>query len=229
VSEASLPGIKDLSTAEMLLVERQCNCFEDTWDAWHEGAPPVLEEYLTGIMGPAAEVLFCELLHLELAYRRQHGERPTLDEYLPRFPNRERLVRGVFAREELEATGPEPAPEPSGTLPHIPGYDLEGVLGKGGMGIVYRARQLRANRVVALKMIRPGFEASPQHLELFWAEAKAVACFQHPNIVPLYEVGEHWRSDCKAPLSRLPGRPSSSRRWRGPCTTPTRRVSSTAT
>jgi hypothetical protein len=138
VSEASLPGIKDLSTAEMLLVERQCNCFEDTWDAWHEGAPPVLEEYLIGIMGPAAGVLFCELLHLELAYRRQHGERPTLDDYLPRFPDRERLVRGVFAREGLGATLPEPAAEGGGRdcRHHHPGHGQDdqpgGVAGTGG-------------------------------------------------------------------------------------------------
>jgi hypothetical protein len=94
-----LPGIEDLYTAEMLLVERQCNHFEDAWKAWHGGSPPVLEEHLGGLTGPAAGVLFCELLHLELAYRRQQGERPTLEDYLPRFPDRERLVRGVFAGE----------------------------------------------------------------------------------------------------------------------------------
>ena len=74
--------------------------------------------------------------------------------------------------------------------PAFPGYTIEGVLGRGGMGIVYKAQQLKANRVVALKMILTSKHASVQDQVRFQMEAEAVARLQHPNIVQLHEVGE---------------------------------------
>jgi tetratricopeptide (TPR) repeat protein/tRNA A-37 threonylcarbamoyl transferase component Bud32 len=73
----------------------------------------------------------------------------------------------------------------------IAGYELLEVLGQGGMGIVYKARQVRLNRLVALKMIRAGEHATRRELARFRTEAQAVAQIQHPNIVQIYEVGEH--------------------------------------
>jgi hypothetical protein len=96
VSEASLPSIADLPAAEVLPVERQCNRFEAAWKAWREGPRPSLEEHLAGVGEAARDVLLCELLHLELVYRRQRGEIPSLADYVSRFPDRERL-RLVFA------------------------------------------------------------------------------------------------------------------------------------
>jgi formylglycine-generating enzyme required for sulfatase activity len=74
--------------------------------------------------------------------------------------------------------------------PEVPGYEILGVLGHGGMGVVYRARQLKANRLVALKMIRSVEHASPTDRLRFQIETEAVACLQHPHIVQLYEAGE---------------------------------------
>jgi formylglycine-generating enzyme required for sulfatase activity/tRNA A-37 threonylcarbamoyl transferase component Bud32 len=74
--------------------------------------------------------------------------------------------------------------------PDVPGYEILGLLGHGGMGVVYRARQLKANRLVALKMILALEHATPEDRLRFQIETEAVARLQHPHIVQLYEAGE---------------------------------------
>ncbi len=73
----------------------------------------------------------------------------------------------------------------------VPGYELLSVLGQGGMGVVYKARQVELGRVVALKMILHAEHAGTAQRERFLVEAQAVARLQHPNIVQIYEIGEH--------------------------------------
>jgi tetratricopeptide (TPR) repeat protein len=83
-----------------------------------------------------------------------------------------------------------PAAPPTAELPRIAGYEVEEVLGRGGVGVVYRARHLRLNRPVALKMLLAGPYARPQERERFLREAEAVAGLRHPNVVQLYDVGD---------------------------------------
>jgi serine/threonine-protein kinase len=95
-----------------------------------------------------------------------------------------RLARGIDA--PTQRSGHE---QPS-DFPAIPGYEILGVLGRGGMGVVYRARQTRLKRIVALKMILAGASADDGELARFQIEAEAIARLHHPNIVQVYETGE---------------------------------------
>src|SRR5215468_8249111 len=99
-------------------------------------------------------------------------------------------LNAMFPQGRVSGTSPSPLPE-NGVLPRVPGYEVEAVLGQGGAGVVFRARDLRLGRPVALKMLLAGAYAGPTERARFQREAEAVAGLCHANIVQIYEVGEH--------------------------------------
>lgn len=118
-------------------------------------------------------------------------------ELLPELKERWRQVRRLEAEldaafpPEREGRGADPGPSPPGDhLPRILGYEVERLLGRGGMGVVFRARHLRLNRVVALKLALAGAYAAPRERERFQREAEAVAALRHPHVVQVYDVGD---------------------------------------
>jgi tetratricopeptide (TPR) repeat protein/tRNA A-37 threonylcarbamoyl transferase component Bud32 len=172
--------------------------------AWRRGEPALVETYLAShptLRGDTQAIL--DLIYNELVLREETGERPVLDEYLQRFPELAGELTVQFEVEHaIDATSStldskrlaagRPAKPPRGTanIPTVPGYEIFGELGRGGMGVVYKARQVRLNRIVALKMILAGDHASAEASVRFLAEAESVARLHHPHIVQIFACGD---------------------------------------
>lgn len=107
---------------------------------------------------------------------------------------RSRLAAVRAVEGDLDVYFPSPLAarleEGSVELPSIPGYDVQSVLGRGGMGVVFRARQRALNRPVALKMMLADVYASPSEVQRFVREAEALSQVRHPNIVAVHDAGE---------------------------------------
>jgi serine/threonine protein kinase/Tfp pilus assembly protein PilF len=185
----------------------------DQWRRWHVGERVPAEEYMKRFPQVAAcPEAALELIYGEMLVREELGERPTAEEYQARFPDRaEALRQQLLLHQDLD-TEPAATHAPPGAgqrtlrigrgepaqpipgLPAVPGYEILAVLGRGGMGVVYKALHLGLKRLVALKMILDQPGSRQADLGRFRIEAEAVARLQHPNIVQIYEVGE-WSGD----------------------------------
>jgi len=133
--------------------------------------------------------------------RLQAGQSPDRAALLEKCPE---LASALDCLDALEALAPPPPPDDTGgdhdtldvepalgDLPRPFGqYELLSEIGRGGMGVVYKARQKALDRTVAIKMILASHLASPEHVRRFHVEAKAAARMQHSNIVHIHEVGQ---------------------------------------
>ena len=122
---------------------------------------------------------------------------PECPELLHEVHKRWERLQSVEA--QVEALFPTPglalraqstqAVHPDTEPPRIPGYEVQALLGRGGMGVVYKARHLKLNRAVAIKMMLAGAYADRQQLTRFMREAETVAGLRHAHIVQVYDVG----------------------------------------
>jgi serine/threonine protein kinase len=157
----------------------------------------VLQRFLLGRLPPAEVERLAE--HVErcpacIVALRTFEERDTLLEAMeqplpPPGPALQHdLLAGLLSR--LEHLGTVP-PLPPGQLPQVPGYEVLEELGRGSMGVVYKARHRHLNRLVALKMILAGGHAGAEERVRFLAEAEAIAAVKHTGIVQVYDFGTH--------------------------------------
>ncbi len=180
---------------------------EDQVLRWRKGEAVRVEDYIRTyqeLVNQTETIL--DLIYGEILLREKRGEKIVIDEYIRRFPyleqslRRQWAVHALFDDEEsqsgtitrlqsedpLENNAVLPVTQEFGPL--LPMYELQQELGRGGCGVVYRARQRSLNRLVALKMIEAGHRT--RLVQRFQLEAEAIARLQHPNIVQIYEIGE---------------------------------------
>lgn len=193
MSDPQNPTPTSIQSAVSQLLMEQCQ-------RWHRGERVLAETFLvkhpelTDNVEAALDVIYNEFL-----LREERGEQPTVTEYVQRFPHLAGPLKVQFAADEVMNIDPSDQPTQTGSgtrprvgpLPRIPGYQVLEEIGRGGMGVVYRARHLELDRIVALKRMRSDARQGSDELARFRREAEIVARLHHPNIVQIHDVGEH--------------------------------------
>jgi serine/threonine protein kinase len=159
-------------------IDDACDDFEDRWRADQK---PRIEDYVARASERARTGLVQALLRVEIACRKERDETILPQEYSSRFPQHASLI------DTLLAAGP--SPQPSKNLTHAGRYHLEGLIGYGGMGDVYRAHDPDFRRSLAVKVLKEEFKDRPEMVTRFLEEAKITGQLQHPGVPPVHEIG----------------------------------------
>lgn len=177
---------KRLPIAALQRIDDACAEFERLW---RSDEPPSVESALTDVSDPLErDVLLTELVVLDIDYRRRRGESPDKQEYLDRFPNCSRAISDAV--DEAAPRAGVIQPPTLGRLAELfPSLEIIELVGAGGMGAVYKARQPGLDRLVALKVLPPEFDHDIKFALRFTREARTLAKLSHPNIVPVFEFG----------------------------------------
>jgi serine/threonine-protein kinase len=182
----------------------------DQGQRWHHGDRVPAETYLK--MHPALAAAWAdafELVYAEFRLRQELGEEPDLPEFLHRFPQYAAKLQRLDPSTEYSSV-PYTAnintpgdvistagdvildPRVTSEWPSVPGYKVLGKLGQGGMGHVFKARQERLDRLVALKIIRKeNISQDPAAIHRFQREAQTAAQLSHPNIIVIFDFNQY--------------------------------------
>jgi hypothetical protein len=169
------------------------------------GEPCRSEQFLAEFPALVADVARAiDLVYAEFELRQQLGQHPDPTEWYSRFPQWRAQLRHQLAAhgllsgsreglstvaEDTRASAPETPPLRNGTDLRFGRYEVLAEVGRGGMGVVYQARDTVLGRLVALKTIRNGSQAHPQEVERFYREARAAAQLKHLHIVEVLDIG----------------------------------------
>jgi tRNA A-37 threonylcarbamoyl transferase component Bud32 len=177
-----------LSLSLHLRLEDVCTRFEAAWQsARTEGPPPCLADHLGAAVGPERTALLRELILLDRHYRCRRGENPGADYYAACCPTDAATIHLLWT--EL-LTPPQPPRQVVPTDSAIPGCDIRGRLGEGGMGEVVRGHDRHLDRDLAIKVLLSKYRDEPHLTRRFLNEARILGRLQHPGIVPIHELGE---------------------------------------
>jgi serine/threonine protein kinase len=180
-------GFEELNTSQLIEVDKLCTEYEQ---ALRNKKNLSIEQLLDQASGDIQESLFKELLYSDLAFRRQRGETIDRDDYIERFPEFIELVDEIWLNVFGHNERVESKASNVGIGLHIAGYEIKKRLARGGMGVVYLAREVALNRDVAIKMLSSD-NMSPEQIERFQMEARAISALLHPHIIQIFSVGEH--------------------------------------
>ena len=154
-------------------IDRACDEFEK---ACRAGKPPMIEEVLMRAAPEERDRLLGELLEIELDFRQRSQSFVQVEDYRVRFPESAELVDTIFNRVVKTR--------------RLGDYELQEELGRGGMGVVYKARQIYLNQIVAIKILPHRYLDDTQAVGRFLREMQSIGALSHPNIVRAYNAGE---------------------------------------